>query len=132
MQLLDEQRNLLRRLVPPADIPEDRLLRIWIHAASVGESIIAFAAARELRRHKPGCLVFVSTNTPTGLARIMGLAGDSGKGVIERAFLAPFDHPVVVKAFLDRIRPTAFILVETEIWPSLLTALKRRGSPLLS
>jgi 3-deoxy-D-manno-octulosonic-acid transferase len=59
----------------------------------------------------------------------MGLAGDSGKGVIERAFLAPFDHPLVVKAFLDRIRPTAFILVETEIWPSLLTALKRRKIP---
>ncbi len=121
--------GLLRRLVPPGDIPEDRILRVWIHAASVGESNIAFSAAKEIRNRKPGSLVFISTTTPTGLARITGLMRDSGCGIVERAFLAPFDHPFVVNAFLRSLRPTLFLLVETELWPSILTALTRKHIP---
>ena len=121
--------TLLRRLVPPGDIPDDRVLRVWIHAASVGESNIAFATAKEIRKRKPGSLVFISTTTPTGLARVMGLMRDSGGCIVEHAFLAPFDHPIVVNAFLRNVRPTLFLLVETELWPSLLTGLARKHIP---
>lgn len=121
--------TLLRRLVPPGDIPEDRVLRVWIHAASVGEAIIAFATAKEIRTRKPGSLVFISTTTPTGLARVIGLIHESGGCIVERAFLAPFDHPMVVKAFIKNIRPTLFLLVETELWPSLLTGLAGKHIP---
>ena len=121
--------DLLQRLTPPANPPDDDLPRIWIHAASVGESIIAFSMARELRRKKPGVLIFVSTTTRTGLERIRGLDGHVNPPVLERSFLAPFDHPFVIGRFLRKLRPTAFLLVETEIWPSLLNAMNRHDIP---
>lgn len=122
--------NLLRRLVPPADIPEDDVLRIWIHAASMGEAVIAFSMACELRKKKPGSLIFVSTTTLTGFERIQLLAGQTGRQVVECSFLAPFDHPLIVRRFLRKLRPNVFVLVETEIWPSLITAVQRRGIPI--
>lgn len=121
----------LRRLTPPADLPEDAVPRIWIHAASMGESIIAFAVAKELRKRKPGCFIFVSTTTLTGLESIRNLAAPTGKRIIEHSFLAPFDHPWIAGRFVRRLRPTVFMLVETEIWPSLLTAVSRRKVPVV-
>jgi len=123
--------HLLRRLSPPSNIPDDTLARVWIHAASVGEAGIAFSTAKELRERKPGCLIFVSTTTRTGLERLDTLAGSSGKTIIDRSFLAPLDHPLVVRSFLGKVRPTTFILVETELWPSLLRALERRRVPVI-
>ncbi|MHB9029809.1 MAG: glycosyltransferase N-terminal domain-containing protein, partial [Candidatus Latescibacterota bacterium] len=75
-------RTLLRRLTPPSDLPEDAVQRIWIHAASVGEAIIAFSVAKELRKKKPGCLIFVTTTTVTGLERIRSLAAPTGKTIV--------------------------------------------------
>jgi 3-deoxy-D-manno-octulosonic-acid transferase len=120
---------LLRRIFPPARISSDAVTRVWIHAASVGEAGIAFSTAGELRKIRPGCDIFVSTSTVSGLARIEALDKASERSVISRAFLAPFDSPLVVRAFLRKVRPTLFILVETEIWPALLTGLERRRVP---
>lgn len=123
--------NLLRRLTPPADdFPDDDVARIWIHAASVGEAVIAFSLAKELRVRKPGCLIFVSTTTRTGLERIRTLIAPTGKKIVEQTFFAPFDHPFVAGRFVRRIRPTAFILVETEIWPALIHAIWKREVPI--
>lgn len=130
MLSLFDRTSLLRRLTPPADLPEDDVPRVWIHAASVGESIIAFSMARELRRKKPGCLVFVSTSTRTGLERIRGLAGHINSPAVERSFLAPVDHPFIIGRFLKKLRPTLFLLVETEIWPSLLATVHKSGIPI--
>lgn len=35
---LFNQKGLLQRLTPPGNLPDDEVRRIWIHAASVGES----------------------------------------------------------------------------------------------
>jgi 3-deoxy-D-manno-octulosonic-acid transferase len=95
----------------------------------VGEAIIAFAVAKELRRKKPGCLIFVTTTTTTGLQRIQSLAAPTGTTIVESMFLAPFDHPFVAGKFIRRIRPNLFILVETELWPSLLQTMRKREIP---
>jgi 3-deoxy-D-manno-octulosonic-acid transferase len=123
--------DLLRRLSPPSNIPDDAMVRVWIHAASVGEAGIAFSTAKELRKRKPGCLIFASTTTFTGLERLESLTKTHEKTVIDRSFLAPFDHPLVVGSFLRKVRPTSFILVETELWPALLRALERRRIPVV-
>jgi len=41
----------------------------------------------------------------------------------------PFDLTPVVKRFFDFFKPIALLLVETEIWPNLLTEAKRREIP---
>ncbi|MHB9029574.1 MAG: 3-deoxy-D-manno-octulosonic acid transferase, partial [Candidatus Latescibacterota bacterium] len=51
------------------------------------------------------------------------------KTIVESTLLAPFDHPFVTGRFARKIRPNLFILVETEIWPSLLHTIRKRGVP---
>jgi len=119
--------HLLMRVIPPRDVPESAGKRIWIHAASMGESAIAGSLAGEITSRNPDVLVFVSVVTKTGFERIRRSA--DGGGPVTRAFLAPIDQPWIVAAFFDRIRPTSLILVETELWPWLMTVAERRGVP---
>src|ERR1700733_3269915 len=43
---------------------------IWIHAVSVGESLIAVSLIKKLRLRYPNLPIVVTTMTPTGAARI--------------------------------------------------------------
>jgi 3-deoxy-D-manno-octulosonic-acid transferase len=45
--------------------------------------------------------------------------------------LAPLDHPWLVEAALSRVRPSALVLIETELWPSWIAAAARRGVPVI-
>jgi 3-deoxy-D-manno-octulosonic-acid transferase len=42
-------------------------------------------------------------------------------------FYFPFDLPIFVRRTLDLVRPRLFIMMETEIWPNLLRACRKRG-----
>src|SRR5262245_14279614 len=43
--------------------------------------------------------------------------------------LSPLDHPWVVERALARVRPSALVLVETELWPCLIAAASRHRIP---
>jgi len=43
---------------------------------------------------------------------------------------APYDFPDAVGRFLDRVRPELAVVAETEFWPNLFAACRRRGIPL--
>jgi 3-deoxy-D-manno-octulosonic-acid transferase len=43
----------------------------------------------------------------------------------------PYDLPFAVHRFLKRVRPRLALIVETEIWPNLYAACRRRGIPLM-
>ena len=43
----------------------------------------------------------------------------------------PYDTPGAVGRFLDRIRPRVAIILETEIWPNLVQACRRRDVPVI-
>jgi 3-deoxy-D-manno-octulosonic-acid transferase len=45
--------------------------------------------------------------------------------------LAPLDHPWLVEAALSRVRPSALVLIETELWPSWIAAATRRDVPVI-
>ena len=122
--------QLLERLNSPSIPHKNGSVRVWIHAASVGESVIAFSMAEEIKKTYTDAIVFVSTVTTTGLERIRSLNDSSSDGVVDSAFLAPLDSILVTGKFIDKIKPTSFILVETEIWPSLIGSLKHKGIPI--
>src|SRR5690606_24094727 len=42
----------------------------------------------------------------------------------------PYDLPDAVSRFLDRIRPDLAVIAETEFWPNIFSACRRRGIPL--
>jgi 3-deoxy-D-manno-octulosonic-acid transferase len=96
---------------------------LWIHAASVGEVKAAEALLRAVPDRFPGVGRLLTTTTVTGkeLAEKNGLA--------ECVRLAPADLPWCVGRLLDRWRPRAAVLVETELWPNWIRGLDRRGVP---
>jgi 3-deoxy-D-manno-octulosonic-acid transferase len=98
---------------------------IWLHAVSVGEVIAVSRLVTELDRAFPHYQVLVSTTTRTGqeLARTR-LGG-------ERVFYCPLDLPWAVRAYMNALKPTLFILAETEFWPNLLNGCFRRKIPVV-
>jgi len=98
---------------------------VWIHAVSVGEVLLARVLVRELRRHRPGLRVFLTTGTPTGRRVAEPLLDDKTCVVY-----VPTDFYYSMMRAFRRVRPTALILVENEIWPNMLWRAKKMGIPI--
>lgn len=105
------------------DRPEGDL--IWVHGASVGESLSVLPLIERLLASHPAIQILVTTGTVTS-ASLME------KRLPERAFhqYAPIDQPQFVAQFLDHWRPDAALFIESELWPIMLSDLRSRGVPL--
>ena len=99
---------------------------IWVHAVSVGEVVAAAPLVRALLERFPGHQLLVTTVTPTGAARVKSLFGDA----VHHAYI-PFEFPHAVKAFFDATKPSAALIMETEIWPNLYRGCGVRKIPLI-
>ena len=106
----------------PDAVNPDRRPSIWVHAVSVGEALAARPLLRELRGAYPAHRLVLSTTTATGRRVARGFGRD-----VDAVCHAPFDFPPFVARALDRIAPELFLVVDTEIWPNLLRACRRRG-----
>jgi 3-deoxy-D-manno-octulosonic-acid transferase len=95
---------------------------IWIHAVSVGEALTARALVADLKSRYPDLRIFLSTTTLTGQQVARTRLQD-----VDAVFFFPFDWPPFVRRTLRLVRPRLFIMMETEIWPNLLRACRRRG-----
>jgi 3-deoxy-D-manno-octulosonic-acid transferase len=98
---------------------------LWIHAVSVGEVQAASPIVRAARDGGYGGAITLSTVTETGARNAERLMGD---WVTARVY-APWDVPRVVRRACDALRPSAYVTVETEVWPALLSELRERGVP---
>ncbi len=98
---------------------------LWIHAVSLGETRAAAILLQRLREREPGLRVLLTHGTATGWAEGERLlrAGD------RQAWL-PWDTPGAVRRFLQHFRPSAGVLMETEIWPNLVAECRARQVPL--
>jgi 3-deoxy-D-manno-octulosonic-acid transferase len=94
---------------------------LWLHTVSVGEAMAAAPFARDLKRRRPDVPLVVSTVTETGRAVA------EQRLPADRFVFFPLDFPWVVARALDRLRPRAVVLTETEIWPNFLRACAARG-----
>lgn len=99
---------------------------VWVHAVSVGETLAALPLIRALVAQHGVGRVWVTTTTPTGSARVIEALGDQ-----VRHSYAPYDLPGAVARFLARTRPVRIVIMETELWPNLFRAARRRRIPLL-
>jgi len=99
---------------------------IWLHAVSVGEVQAAQPVLRALLDRYPDYSLLVTTVTPTGSAHVLSAFGSEVAHVY-----APYDLPGAVTRFFDRVRPCVAIVMETELWPNLFSACRRRSIPLL-
>ena len=98
---------------------------VWIHAVSVGEVYVAGQVMRALRARVPELRFVFSTTSSTGWKE-----AEKQVGPEDTLIYNPLDFPACVKRALDIVRPSAFILTESEIWPNLIRACHRRGVPM--
>jgi 3-deoxy-D-manno-octulosonic-acid transferase len=106
---------------------------VWIQAASAGEAYLALSLVEEMGG-KRNLRFLVTTNTRQGKQILekegeKGLDGSDGRNL--RTAFFPFDHPLLMDAAVRAIDPRAVVLLETELWPGLLSALKSRGCPVI-
>lgn len=99
---------------------------VWIHATSVGESASVLPLISAIRRRDPAPEILITSTTRTSAAMLLR---SLPSGVLHQ--YAPVDTPGVVRAFLRHWRPDLCLLVESELWPSMLTALHRRRVPVV-
>ncbi len=97
---------------------------VWVHAASAGETEGAAPVVAELVRRNVVAPVVFSSMTRAGRKRAERLDD-------VRSIYLPVDLPGAVRAAFDTIRPALLILVETEIWPTLIREANRRDVPVV-
>ncbi len=103
------------------DLPKNSL---WIHCASVGESITAMPLVKEILHQHPSLKIIITTNTVTGAKIIQQQAIPN----LFHCYL-PFDWRFSVNRFLQQLSPVSLLVVETEIWPNLFAQCNKHHCP---
>ncbi|WP_371223496.1 3-deoxy-D-manno-octulosonic acid transferase [Roseovarius sp. 2305UL8-3] len=105
------------------DRPEGPL--VWLHAASVGESLSVLRLIEHMGALFPNHSFLLTSGTATS-AQIVA------KRLPPRTIhqFAPLDSRKYLRRFLDHWRPAAAIFVESELWPQMLRETARAGVPL--
>jgi 3-deoxy-D-manno-octulosonic-acid transferase len=99
---------------------------VWIHAVSLGETRAAAILIERLRQLKPDIRILLTHGTATGRAE--------GERIVREGDMQawlPWDTPKAVHGFLNHFRPSAGVLMETEVWPNMVSACKARDIPLV-
>ena len=110
-----------------ADRPDGVLL--WLHAASIGETLSILPLIDALLEARPGLHILVTTGTVTSAALLDRRLPDAHRARVRHRFV-PLDAPRWVARFLDGWAPDAAVLVESELWPNLIAGVSARGIPL--
>lgn len=107
-------------------LPEDDAPLIWVHAVSVGETRAAQPLVDALLAARPDARILLTHMTPGGRATGEQLFGER----VLRCYL-PYDMPGAVRRFLRTWRPSLGLVMETEVWPTLIDECKRADVPLV-
>lgn len=99
---------------------------VWLHAASVGETVSVLPLIDGLGTRRPDLHVLLTTGTVTS-ARLA--AGRLPSRVMHQ--FVPLDSPVFVARFLDHWRPVLAAFTEQELWPNLIVETHARGIPMV-
>jgi len=112
------QRTLKTNMPSKADL--------WIQAASAGEAYLAEAIIHKFKFDRP-VKVLLTSGTRQGvdiLQRSIN-AVPRENNIIGHASFFPFDQPAVMEKAVKIINPEVMILLESEMWPGHLHALKK-------
>jgi 3-deoxy-D-manno-octulosonic-acid transferase len=121
-----EERGRLaeRRGIDPTPRPPGRL--VWLHAASVGETMSILPILAPLAEAAP--TIMLTTGTVTSAKLLAQRLDPALTGRVLHRFV-PLDVPRWAARFLDHWKPDVAAFVESELWPNLLGALRTRGIP---
>lgn len=119
--------RLAERFGEAVDRPDGAVL--WLHAASVGETISALPLIEALLAADPALHLLITTGTVTSATLLEQRLPAALAPRIRHRFV-PLDVPRWIRRFLDGWQPDAAVFVESELWPNLIATLRRRGVPL--
>lgn len=97
---------------------------VWIQACSVGETRVALQLIEQLRHRWPQAPIALTTTTLTGQTLAAKLAPAE---VLVLYF--PLDFCLCARGALRLLRPRLLMMIETEVWPTLVLMARRRGIP---
>ena len=119
------RKNLLERLFPSTK-KSDINNALWIHAASIGEAIIADNLIEYMIKEGQADTFLITTNTY--YTRELLLKKTQAPIQI---YALPFDLIFSIKRFFSKGTPKALLIIETEIWPNLIWQVKKRAVPVI-
>jgi 3-deoxy-D-manno-octulosonic-acid transferase len=99
---------------------------IWLHCVSVGEARAAQSLARALCERFPAATLVVSTTTVTGQKVARDVFGKHARAV----FYFPIDWAWTVRRALRAIKPSAVLIMETELWPRMFRECRKQEIPI--
>nr|WP_319493902.1 glycosyltransferase N-terminal domain-containing protein [uncultured Desulfobacter sp.] len=124
------------RLAPTSDkrITPVHLQRadVWIQAASAGEAYLAVSIVQAMTPDRP-VTILVTTTTDQGLKILqqMLLPENFSPFINLCVDIFPFDCPKAMNKAVQQVNPAVMVLLETELWPAHLYALKKNHIPVL-
>ncbi len=99
---------------------------LWVHAVSVGEARAAAPLIQRIQKERPNIKILVTTTTPTGSAMVKMLLRDT----VTHCYF-PYDLNWAMQRFVSAVQAKTVLVMETEIWPNLIAAVKRSGAQLI-
>jgi 3-deoxy-D-manno-octulosonic-acid transferase len=99
---------------------------VWVHAVSVGEARAAAPLVAGLRGALPRHAILITCTTAAGREAVKQVYRES----VETSFL-PYYFPWAARSFLEHFRPSLGVIMETEVWPNLVSACAAGGVPLV-
>ncbi|PNH97386.1 lipid IV(A) 3-deoxy-D-manno-octulosonic acid transferase [Vibrio diazotrophicus] len=97
---------------------------IWIHAVSVGETLAVTPLIKRLKAQYPHLRIVITTTTATGAEQAEKLAE-----IAEHRYM-PFDFPFAIRGFINAIKPSQLLIMETELWPNTLHTVAKANIPI--
>jgi 3-deoxy-D-manno-octulosonic-acid transferase len=99
---------------------------IWLHGASVGEILSVIPLIEKLEKRKDIKQILITSNTLSSSKIISKL---KFKKTIHQFF--PIDSNYHAQKFLNYWRPSSATFIDSEIWPNMLTNIKKKSIKLI-
>ena len=106
--------------------PQYKDKSILIYGVSGGEMAIGVVLAKSIAEETDR-QVILATHTKDGY----DMAVKKAKDTTIRVEYLPYDFSPMIRRFVRRVKPELLLIIETEIWPSLVTVNAAKGIPVL-
>ena len=103
----------------------------WLHGVSVGESVSSLVLAMALLKLSPKSHILITSNTITSQHMLRERINDLGLENKISVQTHPYDKSKWIKRFLDHWKPDAAVMMESEIWPNMITLSHEHNIPVM-
>ncbi len=122
-QSLDGRRHASERWADWATSRRTEDPLVWVHAASVGEWLVAAPVISRLVAHSEGLQVVRSFSSSSA-------EGWPQPTHVAYADFIPLDEPPAVSGALEAVRPSLVVFARADLWPEFVAQVAARGIPI--